>query len=311
MRATIIRVVAVIALLMCAAIALRGNIPRAATSGVNGLAPSPETATLMPVLLATAIVVLVAGVLTSRHRLSLAMPEPDPGTDNRRGQWSRTVIFVLVALAAVSVLLVVAVAVYFLGFGATTTGDSNGSAAPATAGEPGVAEPEPEDTTIESNGTTVLLGFVAAGVSVAIAVAAMVVVTAYTRRGVYISAPRSPVPGATEDTDSLMKAAEMGLAAVSAADKEPREAVIACYAAMERGLSVDRAAAPLVSDTPMEVLARAFERGALHDGSARELVALFEEARFSSHSMQEWQRMRAEQLLRVVLADLQGREVPR
>jgi hypothetical protein len=44
--------------------------------------------------------------------------------------------------------------------------------------------------------------------------------------------------------------------------------------------------------------------------SARELVALFEEARFSPHSMLEWQRMRAEQLLRIVLSDLQRRLVP-
>ena len=72
------------------------------------------------------------------------------------------------------------------------------------------------------------------------------------------------------------------------------------------GRTADRAAAPLASDTPMEVLARAFEHGALRDASARELVAMFEEARFSPHSMLEWQRMRAEQLLRVVLADLQG-----
>ncbi|MFJ9743897.1 DUF4129 domain-containing protein, partial [Streptomyces sp. NPDC101166] len=108
------------------------------------------------------------------------------------------------------------------------------------------------------------------------------------------------------ETASVAKVAEMGLAAMIAPGQDPRTAIIACYVAMESGLAQAREVAPLASDTPSEVLARAFDRGFLHDASARELVSLFEEARFSPHSMLEWQRMRAEQLLRIVLADLQG-----
>lgn len=117
-----------------------------------------------------------------------------------------------------------------------------------------------------------------------------------------------PTPAAAREMVSLAKVAEMGLAAMIAPGQDPRTAIIACYVAMERGLAQAREVAPLVSDTPSEVLARAFERGVLHDASARELVALFEEARFSPHSMLEWQRMRAEQLLRIVLQDLQGQK---
>ncbi|WP_280351233.1 DUF4129 domain-containing protein [Nocardia abscessus] len=152
-----------------------------------------------------------------------------------------------------------------------------------------------------------LAGIAAVGL-LTVAMSGLVVVAVSSRRKP-VPAPAPAAAAAPTVADSLARAAEMGLAAMNAPGQDPRTAIIACYVAMEHGLASDRSAAPLISDTPMEVLARAFERGALHDASARELVALFEEARFSPHAMLEWQRMRAEQLLRIVLADLQG-EVP-
>jgi hypothetical protein len=117
-------------------------------------------------------------------------------------------------------------------------------------------------------------------------------------------APEGPAKaGAAE---SLARAAEVGLAEIGDLSREPREAIIACYAAMERELSHVPGAAPLDCDTPSEVLARAVNRHALNADSATQLVELFEEARFSPHVMNEGHRDAAVDALRLVLADLRS-----
>ena len=117
-------------------------------------------------------------------------------------------------------------------------------------------------------------------------------------------APEGPAqPGAAE---SLARAAEVGLAEIGDLSREPREAIIACYAAMERELTHVPGAAPLDCDTPSEVLARAVGRHALNADSATRLVELFEEARFSPHVMNEGHRDAAVDALRLVLADLRS-----
>ena len=85
--------------------------------------------------------------------------------------------------------------------------------------------------------------------------------------------------------ESLARAAEVGLAEIGDLTREPREAIIACYAAMERELTRVPGAVPQDCDTPSEVLARAVDNRALRADSATELVELFEEARFSPHVM--------------------------
>ena len=104
--------------------------------------------------------------------------------------------------------------------------------------------------------------------------------------------------------ESLRRAAELGLVEVANSGAGPRSAIIACYLAMERGLGAAPDAAPLASDTPSEVLARAVRHGVLHRESATALVGLFEEARFSGHEMTERHRSAAAELLRAVLAEL-------
>ncbi|MEV4127404.1 DUF4129 domain-containing protein [Nocardia sp. NPDC049707] len=301
--------IVLITLLACAAIALRGHIPGADDSGDHRTVPSAISVALMPVLLTVSMVILIAGVIASQHRLPLAMPEADRDAEHRPGLLGRTGLLVLGALAVVSLIIAAASAIFFVGF--RREGEPASSSAPreTTTHTPQevVTSPATPDSapTQHLTGTALLVASIAAIALVGVALVGLIVVAVAGQRK-----PRAvpvPVPPAVPTVvGSLARAAEMGLAAMNMPGQDPREAIIACYVAMERGLSFDRAAAPLASDTPMEVLARAFERGALHDASARELVALFEEARFSPHSMLEWQRMRAEQLLRIVLADLQG-----
>ncbi len=310
-RAPISRVIVLITLLAIAAIALRGHIPGAIETTDRRSAPSALALALMPVLLTVSVVILLAGVIASQHRLPLAMPEPDRDRDRdrERRQWrlGRVGLLVLAALAGLSLVLAAASAVFFVGVRREV---QPAEPTPATGqGAPPeylpTTPPPPPGGAESLTGTGLVLTIVAASVLVGVALVGLVVVAATARRKP-VAAPPPETAAPPTVVDSLARAAEMGLAAMNAPGQEPRAAIIACYVAMERGLAVDRAAAPLASDTPMEVLARAFERGALHDASARELVALFEEARFSPHSMLEWQRMRAEQLLRIVLADLQG-----
>lgn len=309
-RAPITRVIAVMALLAAAVVALQGYVPGAGPVEPPGL-PSPLAIVLMPVLLLVSIVVLLAGVIASQHRLPLSMPQLDPERE-KRPKLNRMALLVPLALAAVTLVFAGGIAALFLLPGARTTPPGTTSTAPEGSGpvpSPDDA-PAPDPTTGPTHltGTALLIAAVLVIVLIVVAVAGLAVVAVAARREPEAPAPAVPEPTSSE-MDSLTRAAEMGLAAVAAPGQDPRMAIIACYVAMERGLSSDRAAAPLASDTPMEVLARAFESGVLHDASARELVALFEEARFSPHSMLEWQRMRAEQLLRIVLADLQRRVV--
>lgn len=116
--------------------------------------------------------------------------------------------------------------------------------------------------------------------------------------------PESSAPAG--HSESLARAAELGLAEMTDLSREPREAIIACYAAMERELANVPGAVPQEFDTPTEVLARAVERHALQSDNAIELVNLFEEARFSPHVMNEGHRETAVDVLGLVLAELRS-----
>jgi hypothetical protein len=130
---------------------------------------------------------------------------------------------------------------------------------------------------------------------------------------------RSAAPGVIDEyvgpaepptrSESLVRAAEVGLAEIADLSREPREAIIACYAAMERELANVPGAVPQDFDTPTEVLARAVERHALHADNAVQLVNLFAEARFSPHVMNEGHREEAVRILQLVLDELSHRSV--
>ncbi|WP_281179496.1 DUF4129 domain-containing protein [Nocardia inohanensis] len=304
------RAIGLIALLVLAVVALRGHIP--GTGGpTSPHPPSAVTIALMPVLLLVSIVILAAGVINSQHRLPLSMPEPERDPDKRSVRFGALGLLLLIGAAAVALLATAIVSVYLVGPGREESAESTPTRAPSTSVVETVEPPAPPADPISApalSGTALLLVAIGAGLLVAVAMAGLVVVALGSSRRVPLA--RTPnAPPTPKEAVSLAKVAAMGLAAMIAPGQDPRTAIIACYVAMESGLATAREVAPLISDTPSEVLARAFDRGFLHDASARELVALFEEARFSPHAMLEWQRMRAEQLLRIVLADLQRQAV--
>jgi hypothetical protein len=84
---------------------------------------------------------------------------------------------------------------------------------------------------------------------------------------------------------------------------EPRAAIIACYAAMERGFAA-AGSAPAVADTPAEVLARATRAGLIRPGPAETLTGLFRRARYSTHPMTSADSLLAADALTQMRSDL-------
>jgi hypothetical protein len=84
---------------------------------------------------------------------------------------------------------------------------------------------------------------------------------------------------------------------------EPRAAIIACYAAMERGFAA-AGSAPAVADTPAEVLARATRAGLVRAGPAETLTGLFRRARYSTYPMTRADSRVAADALTEMRADL-------
>lgn len=134
------------------------------------------------------------------------------------------------------------------------------------------------------------LEFAVLGLGVAVLVGAFAVV--YLRlRAEYVRKPGRAPSGGGAAAHSLADAVASGRRALRDID-DARDAVIACYAAMEASLS-DSGVARHASDSPNDLLVRAAAGGLNTDGSASALTELFREARYSTHPIGEDHRERA------------------
>jgi hypothetical protein len=111
-------------------------------------------------------------------------------------------------------------------------------------------------------------------------------------------------PAKPERKPSLRAALSAGTAALREGT-DPRAAIIACYAAMERSLA-GAGAAPAAADTPDEVLTRAASGGLIRSAAAGELTGLFRQARYGHRDMAETERVAAQGALTRLQADLGG-----
>ena len=105
----------------------------------------------------------------------------------------------------------------------------------------------------------------------------------------------------------LVEEVESGIDDLQTID-DPRSAVIACYSRMER-VVVLSGVEHRASDTPFELLSRLLLEREVSADSARRLTELFEEAKFSTRSIDESMRVEALEALIDVRSELQG-EVP-
>lgn len=309
------RAIAVLALLFVAAWALRGYLPGNEHAADRQRPTSNPVALVVDVALLGISVGIIGFAIVVRMR-SRAARRPGAGElPERWGAMGRpTWRFSLIALAVAIVWLLLVILLMHLGGGALGDRPPAGAATvaePGNAPPPTTANPTPrQPDSPEPPGTNtvaylvppmlILMAFIAVGTAV----------VSRRQRRIALSAVGdaegldvAPGPGAAE---SLARAAEVGLAEIGDLSREPREAIIACYAAMERELTHVPGAVPLDCDTPAEVLARAVDHHALRADSATQLVELFEEARFSPHVMDEGHRDAAVEALRLVLTDLRS-----
>ncbi|MBX9638570.1 MAG: DUF4129 domain-containing protein [Mycobacteriaceae bacterium] len=304
------RVVALVALLMLVATALRGYLPEHHGRRLAEEGPS-RTALMFLVAAIAATLALLAFSIIARLRdprtaapSAGALPDMLGGGSGARPSWR----VVLIALGVIVAWLLVAILVSRF---VTPPEISLDAPQPDTGATPSGAAPAPQPgQPARHKDTPDMLGSLLAFVPVLL----MLFVG-----GFIVSRRRRPAITPTHSdgraesslpetaSESLVRAAEVGLAEMTDLSREPRAAIIACYAAMERELANVPGAVPQEFDTPTEVLARAVEQRALRAENAVQLVDLFEEARFSPHVMDEGHRETAVRVLELVLDEIAPR----
>ncbi len=307
------RAIVVIALLFVAAWALRGYLPGSEPAADRQRPASSPLALVVDVVLLS-ISVAIIGIAIIKRLRGRTTRRPGPGhlppSPGTVGRPSRRFALIALALAIAWVLLVM----MLMRLEVPAPADQPTQGPPATA-DPGSAPPTtnqapPQPDSQDEPGPNIVDYLVPPMlILMVLMVVGTAIVSRRQRRAAATWAAHSELPEAPAKAgaaESLARAAEVGLAEIGDLSREPREAIIACYAAMERELTHVPGAAPLDCDTPSEVLARAVEHHALRADSATQLVELFEEARFSPHVMNEGHRDTAVDALRLVLTDLRS-----
>jgi len=301
------RVAVLVGLLVLAGLSLRGRLPAVRTGSREPSPDSPTTLAGIATLLAVCMVILAIALYASARGPVRAVPglrrEFPRGPDAGRGRLDRRLL-----LAAIGLLM--AWLVFFILLNQLGGPDPAQPPAPSSPGADGStadagSSPPAREPKPSRGGGEVFILLVTTTVVMAAMIVAGAVIAARRRRRPPGATPVRPARAreGSPDPGPLAEAAELGLAEVGDRSREPREAIIACYAAMERALAGSPHAAPRESDTPSEVLARAVDTRVLRAASATTLVELFAEARFSTHVMSEEHRLAAEQALRSVLED--------
>ena len=299
--------VAVIVLLIAIIASLRGYLP--GVERANQPPPDSGSSLVYVAALLSVSLVIVAVALITRLRDPRRASASAAGLPDRisggHGRPAWQVVMIGAAVLVVWLLVVWLLSRFIVPDGVAQQQPAPQSAVPTPATNT-PRRPGPRDGAADRD----VLRYLIAG---AVALLTMIVVGAVaTARRRRVVAPRidpaQPLgqPTSAVAATSLARAAESGLAEIEDPNHQPRQAIIACYAAMERELMHFPGAVPQDFDTPTEVLARAVEHHALPADNAAELVNLFEEARFSPHVMNEEHRSSALRVLQLVLAEMRS-----
>jgi len=300
-------------LVVVVAVSLRGYVPGAENPAPERDTEHPAATAMVIGLLVVSIAIVGAAVIARMRNKSVPTAGGFDMPSTSRGRAARpTWRMVVIAFGAVVLwLLVVMVLNRFV-----ATLPQNPPQVPAPGSAPSaVATPDPGNAvpprTEEPAGDSDLMQyFYVATIAFLVLLVAGTLVAARRRHRLLPVAPLAEVRLDDEApevaSESLARAAEVGLAEVGDLSREPRKAIIACYAAMEGELSRVPGAMPEDFDTASEVLDRAVAHHALGPDSATQLVDLFDEARFSPHVMTEAHRDVAVRVLQRVLGELRS-----
>ena len=307
------RVVALIVLLILVAAALRGYLPGRDHSMRSEAGSGRAALTFIIVILAAGTSLLAVAVIARLRDPRTVAPSAGDLSDMLGGGRVRPswrVLLIGLALIVAWLLTATLLAHLFV---------PHNVGAPAVTPDPtpppsASGNVPPAKQPAQDHGRDVFRALVASAVPLVFILVAGAVLTSRRRRttpgALLEEADGGESPAPPTHSESLARAAEVGLAEIADPRREPREAIIACYAAMERELANVPGAAPQDFDTPTEVLARAVEHHVLHVDNAAQLVNLFAEARFSPHVMNEGHRDVAVRVLQLVLDELRPNMTP-
>jgi hypothetical protein len=302
------RVVAVIVLLIAIAASLRGYLPGVERADEQRPPHNGSSLVYVAALISVSLVIVAVALISRLRDPRRVTSSASPLSDRFSGGRGRPAWRVVIIGAAVLVVWLLLVWLLSRYIGPQAGVDQSPSAPQSAVPTPANNVPRPPGQQDNGADHDVLRYLIASTV----ALLAMILAGAIAARRRRVSEPsvaEAPAPFGEQTSaaaTSLVRAAESGLAEIEDPNHEPRQAIIACYAAMERELKHVPGAAPQDFDTPTEVLARAVEHHALHVDNAAELVNLFEEARFSPHVMTETHRSSALRVLQLVLADMRS-----
>jgi hypothetical protein len=112
--------------------------------------------------------------------------------------------------------------------------------------------------------------------------------------------PRRPEPTTAED---LVAALDAGLQELSDTDRDPRRAVIACWVRLEQAAAA--AGTPRhAGDSPTDLVARLLAEQRLDAGVLTPFAAVYRQARYATHTVDDQMRLQARSALERLRADL-------
>jgi hypothetical protein len=275
-----LRVIPVALLIILAMAGLRGNVAKPTWTGSH--AADIATGIVLFVVFATLLVITLA-----RRRDALRAAGSDEAPLDTRGKLRVALLYILAA-AMIADVVGVLIALHLKLPKPAIRRNALGSEQPI--GVPSVKTPHFHPG---GGGAFPIAAFLW-GLLIVVLIAVTVLTWRWLARQVRVT-ERDEDDFIAEDSATLREAVESGRSALRAFD-DAKAAVIACYAAMEESLAA-HGAARAAADTPDELLARATQKGVVHGTAPARLTALFYEARFSSHPMDQSQREAAEQAL--------------
>lgn len=304
----VVRTAGVLLLMLVAIVALRGVLPGAPAPSPESEQDGPGSTAAVVIMLIVSVTALAVAVLT---RARAPRPPRTEGEPPRRDDGAGGAFpWRLLAITVAALLVWLTIVLLLMRWASTIEPADTGAARPPAPNAPDVPAAPSQDAPRPGGGSHGSLFDLLMGTAVALLLLSVLgsLIARRRRIPVVVAVAEGPVPivPSLPPAPDLARAAERGLAEVGDRSRDPREAIIACYLAMEQELEKSPGTVPQASDTPAEVLARAVARRAVHAGSATQLVDLFEEARFSPHVMNEGHRDDAVHALQVVQRELQG-----
>ena len=234
------RVVAVVVLLIVAAVALHGYLPGVETPPRDR--PPSSFGSLFAVIAMVVVsmaIIVIAIVTQSRNRpASYGAGEPPREMAGERRPLTWRMVLIAAAVVIGWLLLVALLSRMNAQLGVEAPPPDAGAPPPSGTPRPPTEQPEAPEP---SSGIFSLL----AGSMVLLMMVVFVGAAIMGRRQRRATTPAAPdgeyrPAAAASAPDPLARAAELGLAEAGDLSREPREAIIACYAAMERELRTSR-----------------------------------------------------------------------